>query len=64
MPVTEEPHSAREKEREHRETDRKRGRDRKGESGGVGESRGHVNRYMFETQIVFIDAVMHREMGR
>lgn len=35
----------------------------KGEGGGVGKSRENVNRYMLETQSVFIDAVMHREMG-
>lgn len=65
MPVTDEPHSAREKERERRDRQRKRERrgDGKGEGGGVEESRGHVNRYMLETQGGFIHAVMHREMG-
>ena len=55
MPVTDEPHSAREEEKEQR--------DRKRDRGGVGESRGHVNRYMLETGRVFIHAVMQREMG-
>lgn len=38
-------------------------RERQREGGGVGESRGHVNRYMLETKRVFIHAAMHREMG-
>lgn len=46
MPVTDEPHSARKKEREQRSRQRRRG-------SGVGESRGHVNRYMLETLGVF-----------
>ncbi|TNN88034.1 hypothetical protein EYF80_001615 [Liparis tanakae] len=35
----------------------------RGDGGGVGESRGHVNRYVLETLSVFIHAVMQREMG-
>ncbi len=51
----------RERERERERRERQRGR--KGEGGGVGESRRHVNRYMFETHSVFILAFMQREVG-
>lgn len=62
MPVTDEPHSAREKEGAERDRQTEGGEEKKRRCGGVGESRGHVNRYMLETQNVFIHAVMHREM--
>lgn len=52
-----------EKKRGSGETDRETEGERKGEGGGVGESRGHVNRYMLETCSVFIHAVMQRETG-
>lgn len=55
MPVTDEPHSARKKECEQRSRRRRKG-------SGIGESRGHVNRYMLETHRVFIHVFMHRLM--
>lgn len=53
-----------EKKRGSRDAGRQRERRREGKDGGVGESRRHVNRYMLETQSVFIYAVMHRGDGR
>lgn len=38
----------------------RRGEERKGGGGDVGESRGHVNRYMLETHYI-IHAAMRRE---
>lgn len=53
-----------EKKRGSKGTDREREKKRERECGGGGESREHVNRYMFETHRVFILAVMHRQDGR
>lgn len=53
-----------EKERASERRQRERAGERKGEGGGIGESRGHVNRYMLETQSVFIHTLMRKGDGR